>query len=44
MRNYTVEELWEMMWPGTPWSEASAQDKRLFLDHANSLAVFNDRA
>lgn len=40
--NYTVEELWAQAWPDTPWSEASPADRKLFLDHANSLAVYNE--
>lgn len=34
----TAEELWAEAWPDVPWEDASATDKKLFLDHANSLA------
>lgn len=40
--NYTAEELWAMAWPEVPWVAASPQDRKMFLDHANSLATYND--
>jgi len=32
--------MFESMWPGVSWSEASAEDKKMFRDHAESVASF----
>lgn len=33
----TVEQLWAAMWPGVPFEEASLEDKKMMLAHAQSL-------
>lgn len=38
----TVEQLWEAMWPGVPFEEASPEDKRMMLSHAQSLRDFRE--
>lgn len=38
----TGEEIWTLMWPGVPFEEASAQDKKMVLDHAQSLRDFRE--
>ena len=38
----TALELWAEAWPEVPWEEASAQDKRMYLDHAASLGMWRE--
>ena len=38
--NANAVRMFESMWPGTAWIEASASDKRMFTAHAQSLSEF----
>jgi hypothetical protein len=38
----TPIELWHQAWPEVPWLSATPEDVRLYMDHASSVAMFND--
>jgi hypothetical protein len=39
-----VIQLWALAWPEVPWMDASPEDKKLFLDHSNSLYWYHKEA
>jgi hypothetical protein len=42
VNHLTAEELFALAWPDVPWTEASAADRKMYLDHAHSLTVYNE--
>ena len=40
----TATELWHLAWPEVPWLSATPEDRKLYVDHANSLYWYNKEA
>lgn len=38
----SAEELWRASWPAVPFEEASDKDRKLFIDHAESIALYEE--